>query len=387
MSEPKTPTEQMAEDNPKVSAGTSKQSPALRPPAAETSSAPPGEKPGGQKLIGKILSVLIIFGAVVLALYVWSVIERHPRTDDATVRANVVGIVPRARGQIIKLHVQDNQAVNEGDLLFEIDPDDYELSLEKAKAALGMLEQEIEVARAHDAELKFSVKAAEAAVDRAKAQLKQADDSLHRLEPLLPKGFATAEQVDQAQTAKQVATTALATEEQRLNQAKTALSTLQTLIAQRPGTLAAINLAKLELSYCKVTAPFPSRVIGLNISAGAYASVGVPVFSLLDTRRWYVMANFREAEIRYMTPGTNAEVYLLSAPNRRFRGQVQGIGWAVEPEGETAIPHGLPYIKRELNWVHIAQRFPVRIEIADPDPELFRVGASAVAIIKGSDSK
>jgi len=387
MSDPKTPTEQMAEDKPKVPAEMSKQSPPLRPPAAETSSAPPREEPGGRKLAGKILSVLIIFGAVVLALYVWSVIERHPRTDDATVRANVVGIVPRARGQIIKLHVQDNQAVNEGDLLFEIDPDDYELSLEKAKAALAMLDQEIEVARAQDSELKFAVKAAEASVDRAKAQLKQSDDSLHRLEPLLPKGFATAEQVDQARTARQVAATALATEEQRLNQSKTALSTLQTLLAQRPGTVAAINLAKLELSYCKVTAPFPGRVINLNISAGAYASAGVPVFSLLDTRRWYVMANFREGEIRHMAPGTNAEVYLLSAPDRRFRGRVQGIGWAVESDGEIDLPHGLPYIKRELNWVHIAQRFPVRIEIADPDPQLFRVGASAVAIIKGSDSK
>ncbi|MGB8464604.1 MAG: HlyD family efflux transporter periplasmic adaptor subunit, partial [Terrimicrobiaceae bacterium] len=279
----------------------------------------------------------------------------------------------------------DNQAVNEGDLLFEIDSDDYELGLDKAKAALAALDEQIEVARAQDAELKFAAKAAEAAVDRAKAQLKQADDTLRRLQPLLPKGFATAEQVDQAQTAKQVATSALAAEEQRLNQAKAALSALETLTAQRPGAVATVKLAELELSYCKVTAPFPGRVISLNISAGAYASVGIPVFSLLDTRRWYVMANFREGEIRHMAPGTSAEVYLLSAPGQRFRGKVQGIGWAVEPEGEINL-RGVPYIKRELNWVHIAQRFPVRIEIEEPDPELFRMGASAVAIIKG-DSK
>jgi len=387
MSDPKRPMEQMAEDRSKVPTDTPKISPGEPRPAVETRSAPHREGSDGGKVAGKILSVLIIFGAVALALYVWSIMERHPRTDDATVRANVVGIVPRVRGLIVKLRVQDNQAVNEGDVLFEIDPEDYELDLAKAKAALAMLDEEVEVARAHDAELKFAVKGAEAAVERAKAQLKQADDSLHRLEPLLPKGFATAEQVDQAQTARQVATSGLAAEEQRLNQARTALSTLQTLIAQRPGTIAAIELAKLELSYCKVIAPFPGRVIGLNISAGAYASAGVPVFSLLDTRRWYVMANFREAEIRHMAPGTNAEVYLLSAPDRRFRGKVQGIGWAVEPDGEIDIPHGLPHIKRELNWVHIAQRFPVRIEIADPDPELFRMGESAVAIIKENGSK
>jgi multidrug efflux system membrane fusion protein len=95
------------------------------------------------------------------------------------------------------------------------------------------------------------------------------------------------------------------------------------------------------------------------------------------------MANFREGELPYMKPGTNAEVYLLSAPDRRFEGKIQGIGWAVEPEDEIDIPHSLPYVKRELNWVHVAQRFPVRIEVENPDPDLFRMGASAVAIIKG----
>ena len=121
---------------------------------------------------------------------------------------------------------------------------------------------------------------------------KQANDTLHRLEPLLPKGFATAEQVDQATTASRTAAQGLAAAEQKLNQAKTALSTLQTLLAQRPGAVAAVKLAELELSYCKVIAPFTGRVINLNISAGAYASVGIPVFSLLDTRKWYVVAKF-----------------------------------------------------------------------------------------------
>jgi multidrug efflux system membrane fusion protein len=288
------------------------------------------------------------------------------------------------RGQIIKLAVEDNQAVKEGDLLFEIDPDDYKLALEKANADLASLDEQIAVAQAQDTGLKFAVKAAEAAVESGNAQLDQADDTLRRIEPLLPKAFATAEQVDQARTAKALATSELAADEQRLNQAKVALSALQTLTAQRPGAVAAVHLAELELSYCEIRAPFPGRVISLNISAGAYASAGVPVFSLLDTRRWYVMANFREGELRHIAPGTDAEVYLLSAPDRRFKGKVQGIGWAVEPEDEIDIPHSLPYVKRELNWVHVAQRFPVRIEVEDPDPDLFRMGASADAIIKGS---
>jgi multidrug efflux system membrane fusion protein len=326
--------------------------------------------------------MLVIVGAVVLTLWVWRIIEHHPRTTDAIVRANVIGIVPRVKGPIIKLNVQDNQAVAAGDVLFEIDPDDYRLALEKAKAALVTLDQQIEVARSQDAQLKFKVKAAQAGVEQAKAQLKQAGDTLQRMQPLLTNGFAKADDIDKLATAKEVAAAALAAQEQQLNEAQTALSTLATLMAQRPGAVAAVELATLELSYCKVIAPFQGRVIGLNISAGAYASAGIPVFSLLDSRKWYVMANFREGELPRFAPGVVVDIYLAAAPYRRFVGKVQGISWAVESPGENEFPHGVPFVKRELDWVHIAQRFPVRIEIENPDPELFRMGATAVAIIQ-----
>ncbi len=99
------------------------------PPPAEnapSNPAPPSAKPPAQnspwqKIAGQIISLLVIFGAVVLVLWVWSITERHPRTDDAVVRANVVGIVPRVRGQIVKLNVQDNQEVKAGDVLLEVD--------------------------------------------------------------------------------------------------------------------------------------------------------------------------------------------------------------------------------------------------------------------------
>src|SRR5262245_11975203 len=76
-----------------------------------------------RKFTRKIVSLIVVIGAVVITLYVWGIIERHPRTDDATARANVVGIAPRVSGQTIKLNVHDNQAVKKGDVLFEIDPD------------------------------------------------------------------------------------------------------------------------------------------------------------------------------------------------------------------------------------------------------------------------
>jgi multidrug efflux system membrane fusion protein len=363
-------------------------SPAPTPPPENTSSGvePVPSQPhssGGRKTIAQILTLVIIFGAVALSLWVWQIMEHHPRTDDAVARANVVGIAPRVSGQILKLNVEDNQAVNEGDVLFEIDPEDYELALKKAKADLATLDQEIEVARAHNEDLKFQIKAAEAEVAGAQAEFDTSSNTLQRLEPLLPQGFTTADAVDKANAAKQKAAAALAAGEQQLNQAKTALSELATLQAQREAAVAAVDLATLNLSYCKVVAPFPGRVIDLNISAGAHATMGIPVFSLLDIRKWYVIADFREGEIHHFTNGAAVDVYLPIAPDRHFSGKVQGIGWAVEPtEGQIDLPHSLPVVKRELDWVHVAQRFPVRIEIEDPDPDLFRMGATAVATIK-----
>src|SRR5215510_3435084 len=95
---------------------------------------PPRDYVELRKFVRKVLALIIVAGAVVITLYVWSMTERYPRTDDAAARANVVGIAPRVSGQTIKLNVQDNQAVKKGDVLFEIDPEDYRLVLEKAKA-------------------------------------------------------------------------------------------------------------------------------------------------------------------------------------------------------------------------------------------------------------
>lgn len=335
-----------------------------------------------RRVAGRIISIVFVLVTVVLALLVWNIVERYPRTDDAIVQANVIGIAPRVHGQIIKLNVEDNQEVKEGDVLFEIDPADYQLQLDNALAALSGLDQQIEVARSQDENLKYQIKAAEAGVEEAQAQEKQANDSLERLKPLLPKGFTTADDVDKAETAVKVAAAAVATEEEQLNQAKANVSSLATLQAQRPGAVAAVDLARLDLSYCKVVAPFPGKVINLNLSVGAYASIGVPVFSLLDSRHWYVIANFREGELHHFSNGSLADVYLMSAPSRHFVGKVEGIGWAVASKDEIDISEGVPSVPRELNWVHIAQRFPVRIEVENPDPELFRIGASAVAIIK-----
>jgi multidrug efflux system membrane fusion protein len=145
---------------------------------------------------------------------------------------------------------------------------------------------------------------------------------------------------------------------------------------------AGLHSAELDLEYTRVRAPFDGRVVNLNISNGAFAKSGVEVFTLVDTGTWYVMANFRETQLRHIPAGAPVDLYLQSQPGRRFRGTVVGLGWAVSPENGTSV-NGLPRVDRSLDWIRLAARFPLRIRVEDPD-ESFRIGASAVATVHGS---
>ena len=105
------------------------------------------------------------------------------------------------------------------------------------------------------------------------------------------------------------------------------------------------------------------------------------MFTLVDTRTWYVVANFRETQLRHISAGATADLYLQSQPGKHFRGTVVGLGWAVLPENGTSV-NGLPRVERSLDWIRLAARFPVRIQVDDPD-DSFRLGASAVATVRG----
>ena len=159
------------------------------------------------------------------------------------------------------------------------------------------------------------------------------------------------------------------------------VDTLDTLMSQRPARAARVLSARLDLERCQVVAPFDAWVTNLNISEGAYARAGTPMFTLIDTRNWYVIANYRESELRNIRNGTHVDVYLMGHPDRRFNGVVESTGFGVFPE-DGRVAGGLPDIQRTLNWVHLSARFPVRVHIQDPDPTLFRIGATAVTVVR-----
>ena len=159
-----------------------------------------------------------------------------------------------------------------------------------------------------------------------------------------------------------------ATESQaRLGQAIHTIDTVDTLMSQRPAKAAKVDSARLDLERTRVVAPFDAYVTNMNIAEGAYARPGAPLFTLIDTRTWYVIANYRESKLKDIRLGDHVDVYLMGHPERKFDGEVESIGFGVFPE-DGKVSDGLPNIDRTLNWVHLSSRFPVRVRVQQPRP-------------------
>ena len=405
---------------------------------------PENDPPPSSKRLGRIVSISIIAAALITGLLLIAKTNRYPRTDDAEVFANYIGIAPQVDGPITRLAVQDNAFIKQGELLFEIDSRPYEYALQKATSDLSTLEGQItdqrrtiasqvsavgaarantdsaaaNVARAAAAvnEAKANVVNAKAGLDSANADLLYATNTYHRIEPLLAKQFVTVDQVDQARTA--VTAREQAVQQQRaqvilaeaqvqsaqaqykqakavveqshaqLGQSQHSVLTIEPLTAQREGRASAIRTAEYNLNNCTVYSPFDARVTNLNISQGAYAHTGQQVFTLIDTRTWWAIANFRETQLHRIRPGMHADVYVLSRPTVKYDGVVDSVGFGVQPDSTlvgTFASTGLPDVQRSLNWVHLATRYPVRVRIQAPESEPFRLSESAVVVIRGDE--
>jgi multidrug efflux system membrane fusion protein len=401
--------------------------------------------PQTRRHIGRAISVLAILCAAISGLAVIRQVTVNPRTDDAEVFANYIGMAPLVNGPVTHLYVVDNQLVRQGEPLFDIDDRPYAYALARARSDQKALEGEIsdqrriiagkqsgvDVARAGALSAEASLKRAQAAIEQARADVSNAkaavqradaeqayaSNNLHRIEPLLQKQFVTVDQVDQARTlqiarsqAAEQARSQLALAEaglaaaeaqyhqgeanlveshQQVNQATHNVTTLDPLTGQLPGKSAAIDTAQYNFDNCHVTAPFDARVTNLTISQGAYATAGQHIFTLIDTRVWWVVANFRETQLQHIRPGMQADVYVMSRPTVHYQGVVDSVGFGVTPDADLVghiAPPGLPDVQRTLNWVHLASRFPVRVRIQAPPSEVFRLGESAVVVIRGNPS-
>src|SRR6266404_1501761 len=220
--------------------------------------------PGARRMIGRVLGIGIIAAAAIMVVVTLVQWEIRPQTDDATLRANFVGIAPQVNGHIVELHVRDNQLVKEGDVLFLIDPRPYKIALERARATLALTHKEVDglknsaataVAGISKAEAQLNASASEvtrremdpvvadAEIARLEAQFQHADEHLKRLEPLLPQQFVTTDNVEKARTERASALAAL-NEARARKQA--AVATLASTRAQHIATEATLRQARSQ---------------------------------------------------------------------------------------------------------------------------------------------
>jgi len=334
-----------------------------------------------RRSLGALVSLIALIAVVMTGVLVMRRSDNRPSTYDAYIQAYIVNMAPEVSGRIVELNVRDNQQVKQDEVLFQIDPRPYQLRVDQARAALQGLEAQLVVGTSEVASQTSGAEAAASEIGAAEAQLALATSTLNRLQPLLGRGFVSAEQVDEARAAKQTAQIGLERARQTATQARQAITSTKPIQAQLDGARATLALAERDLNKTAVRSPSNGRVTALQVATGEFANAGHPLFTIIDTEHWYAIGNFREADLVGIKPGQRATVFVMAQPDLPLRGTVDSLGWGVT-SGVSSTFGGLPHVERTLNWVRIAARFPVRVMLDKPPEELMRLGASAVIEIE-----
>jgi membrane fusion protein (multidrug efflux system) len=388
----------------------------------------PPEDPA-KKSNRKFIIIAVVVVLVIGALFFYWRSTFTENTDDAQVDGNLYQVSSRVAGQVTKVYVEEQQKVNKGDLIAEIDPTDYQVALDQAVANLASAQAQYEQAsvnvpitgtnvrttnqttssdvigsQASVEQAQAQAQAAKAQVDQAKAVALKAQIDVDRYTPLVAKDVISKQQFDQAvatATADQAALdsaqrSAKAQQDTvRMMQSRLAQSQSQAAQAQKNGpqqvkvqqatadaamaavkqAQARVDQAKLNLGYTKVTAPATGIVSKKSVVVGANLSVGQSLMTVVPLEDLWVTANFKETQLKGMKQGQKVDIEVDALGGRKFTGEVQQIGGATgsslslfPPENATG------------NYVKVVQRIPVRINFTnlqqENKDEALRIGMS-----------
>ena len=289
------------------------------------------------RLFHYLITLIIVGLALWAAVSLYSRYIENPWTRDGQVRANIVGIAPRVSGPIIHVAVRDNQQVRTGDLLFEIDPSDFQAQVDIASGQ----------------------------VQNGEANLKQQQQNLQRQTELYKNHVNTAQDFQNAQDSAAAAQ------------------------AQLASAKANLELAKLNLGYTKVFAPVDGYVTNMNTSEGTYVIAGKQLMALVDTNSFWIAGYFKETQLPHIRIGQKATITMIGYETQPFQGIVRSIGWGIYvQDGSDSDSTGLlPSISQTIDWVRLPQRFPVRIHVLGQSPVPLRIGQTvSVAMIPEVES-
>jgi membrane fusion protein (multidrug efflux system) len=320
--------------------------------------AKPKKKPFWKRpvLLSVMISVLLVL--VAAGVIFWLVMRNYEETDDAYIDGHIVHVAPRVAGRVLSLNVTDNQMVDAGTVVIEIDPADFVVARDRAVAAQQQSEARLQQAQANELVAEANAAQAHADVTVAQANATNAQEDFRRIQRLQPEA-RTQQQVDQI-TANQQATaaTVLAQEKRaasmdaQIQAARTAITAAQADIASAKAN---VEQADLNLRYCKVTAGQAGFVTRRTVEAGNYVQVGQELLDIVPKDVW-VTANYKETQLTNMKPSQAVSISIDAFPGHKYRGHVDSL-----QTGSGAVFSLLPPENATGNFVKIVQRVPVKV--------------------------
>ena len=260
----------------------------------------------------------------------------NPWTRDGQVRGHVIQVAPRVSGTVMHIKVVDNQFVQAGDPLFDIDSEPFEIAIAQAQANLK----------------------------RTRISSRSSKIEFERLQDIFDKDPGAVSQKDLNRRETNYL--------QSLSQIDVAEETLRT--------------AKLNLSYTQVKAAVDGYISNIDFQIGTQAVANTPIMALVDSSSFWVFGYFRESQIGRFSIGDPARVTLMAYPDQPLEGTVESLGWGIAPSDGNSGAYLLPSIKPVFQWIRLAQRIPVRIKLAQlPQGIELRFGLTAsVMVLSGT---
>lgn len=285
-----------------------------------------------KKIIKLLLTLAILGAAGYFAYNKYRAYTDNPWTRDGQVRTQVIQVTPRVNGMVIKIHVVDNQQVKTGDLLFEIDPSQYQVSLKQAEARL----------------------------QRTRESAKGTKIEYDRVKNIYAKDKGAVSQKDLVRNE----------------------TNYYTSLANIDSAEETVNTAKLNLSYTKVFAEVDGYVSNIHFQIGSQATANQAILALVDENSYWVFGFFREDAIPEVEVGDTAMVTLLAYPDTPLSGKVESIAWGIAPSDGNPGVNLLPSVQPVFQWIRLAQRIPVRIKLDKlPEDIKLRFGLTASVMV------
>lgn len=337
---------------------------AMPRPPADIKPEPPRKNRRRKPLLLAFVFLLVIAGATAAVLYYLHA-SRFESTDDAFIEGRVIPISPQVPARVLAVNADDNVLVHKGDVLVELDPTDYQVALEQAKASESAMQGKLEQARSQVISAQAAVQEAQAEVNVAQANAANAASDYQRYQALSSKtpGAVSRQQMDSAQAGQRGSSAQVEQAKAKLAQATSEIATAQATVraaqAEVDKAAADKHRAEVNLSYCTIKAPEDGRITRKNVEPGSYVQTGQALFAIVPPEVW-VVANFKETQLDHMRPGQPVTISIDAYPDRDFTGKVDSM-----QSGTGSRFSLIPAENATGNFVHVVQRVPVKIML-DP---------------------